>query len=160
VTAIVPRQRAAVHTTPAAALSTRIQGSGLSRPNATPVERDENDDMEPLAIHHVAINVRNLPEALKFYEGDLGFVRRTDRPDFGFGGAWLDAGGQQLHLLEAEPPASVGQHFAIRVADLDATIAELRAAGHSVSDPSPVGVSRQAFLSDPSGNVLELHEVG
>ncbi|MGA2211325.1 MAG: VOC family protein [Acidimicrobiales bacterium] len=116
--------------------------------------------MEPLAIHHVAINVRRLPEALEFYEGDLGLVRRTDRPDFGFGGAWLDAGGQQLHLIEAEPPSNVGQHFALRVADLDATVAELRSAGHEVSDPSPVGNSRQAFLSDPSGNVVELHEVG
>jgi catechol 2,3-dioxygenase-like lactoylglutathione lyase family enzyme len=122
--------------------------------------RGENVAMEPLAIHHVAINVRRLPEALEFYEGDLGLVRRTDRPDFGFGGAWLDAGGQQLHLIEAEPPSNVGQHFALRVADLDATVAELRSAGHEVSDPSPVGNSRQAFLSDPSGNVVELHEVG
>jgi catechol 2,3-dioxygenase-like lactoylglutathione lyase family enzyme len=116
--------------------------------------------MEPLAIHHVAINVRNLHEALEFYEDDLGLVRRTDRPDFGFGGSWLDAGGQQLHLIEAEPPANVGQHFALRVADLGATIAQLRSAGHSVSDPSPVGNSLQAFLSDPSGNVVELHQVG
>jgi glyoxylase I family protein len=116
--------------------------------------------MKPLAIHHVAINVRNLDEALTFYEDVLGFVQRRDRPDFSFGGAWLDAGGQQLHLLEAEPPASVGQHFAVRVADLDATVAELRASGHTLSDPSPVATNRQAFISDPSGNVVELHEVG
>jgi hypothetical protein len=27
-----------------------------------------------------------------------------------------------------------------------------------VSDPMPVGGRRQAFLSDPAGNLIELHE--
>jgi len=54
---------------------------------------------------------------------------------------------------------NVGQHFAIRVEDLDAVVAELRAHAQTPSDPSPVGSSRQAFISDPSGNVVELHEV-
>ncbi len=120
----------------------------------------DNASMKPLAIHHVAINVSNLDEALEFYEGVLGFVARADRPEFGFPGAWLDAGNEQLHLIEAEAPPNVGQHFAVRVEDLDAVIAELRAGGLRPSDPSPVGSSRQAFISDPSGNVVELHEVG
>ncbi|HXY45505.1 MAG TPA: VOC family protein [Acidimicrobiales bacterium] len=116
--------------------------------------------MKPLAIHHVAINVSDLDAALEFYQGALGLVARSDRPDFGFPGAWLDAGPQQLHLIEAAAPPNVGQHFAIRVEDIDAVVAELRAAGHRPSEPSPVGNSRQAFISDPSGNVVELHEVG
>jgi hypothetical protein len=29
-----------------------------------------------------------------------------------------------------------------------------------VSDPSPVGTGRQAFLHDPSGNLVELHQPG
>jgi len=93
--------------------------------------------MQPLGIHHVALNVRNVDEALAFYEGDLGFQRRADRPDLEFRGAWLDAGGEQLHLLEAEPPGSLGQHFAVRVADLDATLAELRQPGTSRAAPVP-----------------------
>ncbi|HEV8064686.1 MAG TPA: VOC family protein [Acidimicrobiales bacterium] len=116
--------------------------------------------MRALAIHHVAINVRNVDEALAFYCDVLGFEQRADRPDFPFGGAWLDAGGQQLHLLEAEPPASVGQHFAVLVDDMDGVVAELRAGGLKVSDPVPVASNRQAFVSDPSGNVIELHELG
>jgi hypothetical protein len=28
-----------------------------------------------------------------------------------------------------------------------------------VSDPRPVGSSRQSFLSDPAGNLVELHQV-
>jgi glyoxylase I family protein len=114
--------------------------------------------MKPLAVHHVSINVRNVDEATRFYTEQLGLVARADRPDFGFGGAWLDAGGQQVHLIEAEPPAVVGQHFAIQVDDLDGAVAELRAQRVAVSDVSPVGTGRQAFLSDPSGNGVELHE--
>ncbi|MBV9485838.1 MAG: VOC family protein [Frankiaceae bacterium] len=116
--------------------------------------------MKPLAVHHVSINVRDVAEAEAFYVDRLGLTRRADRPDFGFPGAWLDAGGQQVHLIQASPPASLGQHFAIQVADLDAVIAELRAEGVEVTDAAAVGTGRQAFLNDPSGNGVELHEVG
>jgi glyoxylase I family protein len=116
--------------------------------------------MKPLAVHHVSINVRDAEEAAQFYVAQLGLVRRGDRPDFGFAGAWLDAGGQQVHLIEGDPPAAVGQHFALQVGDLDAAIAELRGRGVKVSDASPVGTGRQAFLSDPSGNGIELHQPG
>jgi glyoxylase I family protein len=115
--------------------------------------------MKPLAVHHVSINVRDVDAAAHFYVDQLGLVRRDDRPDFGFDGAWLDAGGQQVHLIAAEPPAAVGQHFALQVDDLDGVIAELRSQALVVTDASLVGTGRQAFLNDPSGNGVELHEV-
>ena len=111
-----------------------------------------------LGVHHVSINVRNTAESLEFYTGVLGLTARTDRPDFPFGGAWLDIGGQQVHLIEGDVPDSCGQHFAIGVADLDAAVAELRGQGIEVGDPKGVGSGRQTFLFDPSGNLLELHE--
>jgi catechol 2,3-dioxygenase-like lactoylglutathione lyase family enzyme len=114
--------------------------------------------MEPLGVHHVSINVEDVATAVAFYTDALGFTVRDDRPDFGFDGAWLNAGTQQLHLIAGNVPSSNGQHFAVRVADLDATIAELRANGVAISDASPVGTGRQAFLSDPSGNLVELHQ--
>jgi catechol 2,3-dioxygenase-like lactoylglutathione lyase family enzyme len=114
--------------------------------------------MEPLGVHHVSINVNDVPAAVAFYTEALGFTVRDDRPDFGFDGAWLNAGPQQLHLIAAAVPSANGQHFAVRVADLDATISELRATGVAVSDASPVGTGRQAFVSDPSGNTVELHQ--
>jgi catechol 2,3-dioxygenase-like lactoylglutathione lyase family enzyme len=114
--------------------------------------------MRPSGVHHVSINVDDVEAAIHFYTEVLGLTARTDRPDFGFGGAWLDAGGQQLHLIEAGVPAGLGQHFALRVDDLDAVVEELRGAQVEVSDPSPVGTGRQAFLSDPAGNLVELHQ--
>ncbi len=116
--------------------------------------------MEPLAIHHVSVNVSDVDAGIAFYTGVLGGTLRTDRPDFGFGGAWIDFGGQQLHLIEAPVPANFGQHFAIQVADLDATVTELRAVGCQIADAVPVGANRQAFVTDPSGNTIELHQVG
>ena len=116
--------------------------------------------MRALGVHHVAINVRDVGEAIGFYRDALVFTVRSDRPEFGFGGAWLDAGDQQVHLLEAEPPPSVGQHYAVLVSDLDAAVADLRELGYLPTDPSPVGSSRQAFVTDPSGNVVELHQPG
>ena len=114
--------------------------------------------MRALGVHHVSINVSDVQAAKEFYVGVLGLGERSDRPDFDFGGAWLDVGGQQLHLIEGPGPTSLGQHFALQVADLDGVVAELRAKGVTVTDAKPVGTSRQAFLHDPCGNLVELHE--
>src|SRR5438270_63887 len=114
--------------------------------------------MQPLAVHHVSIMVPDVEKALDFYTDVLGLEQRPDRPELGIGGAWLDAGPQQLHLVEGESPPGLGQHFALLVEDLDAAIAELRDGGEEVSDPRPIGRSLQAFVSDPSGNLIELHQ--
>ena len=115
--------------------------------------------MQPLAVHHVSINVPDVGAALKFYTEVLGGTARNDRPDFGFGGAWIDLGASQLHLLEAAAPPTLGQHFAIQVGDLAATIAELRGRGVKVNEPSPVGPGLQTFVADPAGNTVELYEL-
>jgi len=114
--------------------------------------------MRPAGLHHVSINVDDVPAARDFYVRVLGLTERADRPDFSFGGAWLDAGNQQVHLIEADVPPSLGQHFALAVTDLDAAVAELRALGVPVTDPVPVGPGRQAFVTDPAGNRVELQE--
>ncbi len=114
--------------------------------------------MRPDGLHHVSINVSDVDAARDFYTRVLGLTERADRPDFSFGGAWLDAGSQQVHLIEADVPPPFGQHFALAVADLDATVAELRGLGVAVTDPVPVGPGRQAFVDDPSGNRVELQQ--
>ncbi len=114
--------------------------------------------IEPLGVHHVSLNVRDTAESVAFYTGALGLTVRDDRPDFSFGGAWLDLGEQQVHLLEIDVPDDVGQHFAIQVSDLAGAVDELRSKGVAVTEPSVVGTGQQSFLHDPSGNRIELHQ--
>jgi glyoxylase I family protein len=114
--------------------------------------------MRPDGLHHVSINVSDVGAARDFYTRVLGLTERADRPDFSFDGAWLDAGNQQVHLIKAEVPPELGQHFALAVTDLDGVVAELRALGIDVTDPVPVGPGRQAFVTDPCGNRVELQQ--
>jgi catechol 2,3-dioxygenase-like lactoylglutathione lyase family enzyme len=114
--------------------------------------------VKALGVHHVSIKVGDAGEAVRFYCDVLGLSVRFDRPDLGFGGAWLDAGGQQVHLVEGALPPDEGQHFALLVADLGAAIADLRSRGVTVSDPIPIATARQAFVNDPDGNLIELHQ--
>jgi glyoxylase I family protein len=108
-------------------------------------------------IHHVSINVSHTETALGFYRDVLGMAV-LDRPDFGFGGAWLDAGGgRQVHLIEATVPPDQGQHIAFEVDDIVATVAALRSAGIEVPEPRvvPDRSIRQTFVHDPDGNRIE-----
>jgi catechol 2,3-dioxygenase-like lactoylglutathione lyase family enzyme len=109
------------------------------------------------ALEHAALTVDDLDAALEFY-GLLGFGA-IPRPDFGFPGAWLEAGTARIHLVVADDPAPhILNHVALWVDDIDASIVDLRDKGLRVSDPSPVGGGWQAFLKDPAGNLLELHQ--
>lgn len=125
--------------------------------HARPTVRDSGG-VQPRGVHHVSINVGDVDAATRFYVDVLGLARRDDRPDDIGPGAWLDAGSQQVHLIHAERPTARGQHYALLVDDLDATVAELRARGVDVGDPRPIGTSRQSFLTDPDGNLVELHQ--
>jgi catechol 2,3-dioxygenase-like lactoylglutathione lyase family enzyme len=117
--------------------------------------------LAPTGVDHVAINVADVPSGILFYTETIGLVQNHTRPDFGFPGAWLDtASGQQVHLIEATVPESMGQHFALAFEDLSAAVTELRSRGLNVSDPSDVGTTgrQQAFTADPWGNTIELHQ--
>lgn len=116
--------------------------------------------MTPLAVHHVALNVTDAEAGIRFYTEVLGGTVRQDRPDFGIGGAWIDLGATQVHLVELPAPPDMGQHFAILYADLDEVVGELRERGIEVADPVVTGPNRQTFVSDPSGNTVELHQLG
>jgi glyoxylase I family protein len=115
--------------------------------------------MKVAGLHHVSVNVRDVDEALKFYVDQLGFTV-LERPDFGFGGAWLQAGANQVHLLETDKSTiDPRQHFALRVDDLEAVAAELEAAGVKVRRADYVpGAGHQVFIRDPSGNRIELNQ--
>jgi catechol 2,3-dioxygenase-like lactoylglutathione lyase family enzyme len=110
-------------------------------------------------VHHVSLNVSDVAAARRFYVEVLG-LEEIPRPAFPFAGAWLRSGGQELHLIAREGhEAPEGQHFAFRVSDVDAAAAELAGKGVKVGGPVDVpGAGRQAFLRDPSGNLIELNQ--
>ncbi len=115
--------------------------------------------MAPGRIQHVSLNVGDAEEAGRFYEEVLG-CERLPRPDFGVPGVWLAAGDTQIHLVEVPDHAPVdGPHFAFEVDDVEATSAELAAAGVRVSDVLDIpGAGRQVFFKDPAGNLIELNQ--
>ncbi len=102
--------------------------------------------------------VDDVDEAVRFYTSTLGLTLRDDRPDFGIGGAWLDAGDQQIHLVQGTIPPQQGQHFAVLFDDVDKLIEQLRSAGLEVGDPFATAFSKQTTVTDPSGNLVELHQ--
>lgn len=118
---------------------------------------------------HIAIVCTNLDEARSFYIDLLGFTE-LPRPDLGVPGLWLRVGDLQLHFIENETmpvPGPGFPHFALHVVneDWDEVIEHLISAGVAfLSEPkmrSDFGVPvRAAFILDPSGNVVELTDVG
>jgi catechol 2,3-dioxygenase-like lactoylglutathione lyase family enzyme len=111
-------------------------------------------------MQHVALEVRDLAAARDFYVDGLGLTV-LDRPDFGFPGLWLGLpDGRAVHLIEGHKPPHTGHHFALQVDDMGAAVAGLRSHGIDVPDPfeTAPGAGLQAFLNDPSGNVIELNQ--
>lgn len=115
-----------------------------------------------MRIHHVSLLVADTARALAFYCDILGLAE-VPRPDLGFPGAWLDVGGQQIHLLELPNPDPVqgrpqhggrDRHVALSCPDLDGLIVRLEAAGITYTRSRSGRVA--LFCRDPDGNAVEL----
>ncbi|WP_167486720.1 VOC family protein [Nocardia terpenica] len=86
---------------------------------------------------------------------------RRSEPQLGIEGAWLNVGNQQIHLIQSPVPSAVGQHFALLIApdQLETAVSVVRSQGLTVSDPHQIAPGHsQSFVSDPDGNVVELHQ--
>jgi catechol 2,3-dioxygenase-like lactoylglutathione lyase family enzyme len=115
--------------------------------------------MELLAVHHVSLNVDDVERAGAFYTDVLG-LSPIDRPELGVPGRWLSCGTTEIHLVEVgdDHQAPDSQHVAFQVANLDRARAEVQAAGIDVTEVMDIGAGRQAFLTDPAGNLIELNQ--
>jgi len=120
--------------------------------------------MRALALQHVTVGVHDLDAAIAFYEL-LGMTVSPARPAFPFAGAWMQATPtQQVHIVVTpdRPAPDATTHFALVVDDLDACLTELRDGGvpderiHRLRHVPGAGI--QAFVLDPSGNVVELNQ--
>ncbi len=117
-------------------------------------------------IDHVGIAVESVDEALALYRDALGMplVHRETVTEQGVDAALLDVGDSHVELLQPlGEDTPVGKflarkgpglhHVAYRVADIDATLAELAEAGLRLIDETPrIGIrgSRVAFLHPAS----------
>ena len=103
-----------------------------------------------LGIDHVGIAVSNLDEALRFYTETLGLPAGPveDTPERGLRIVRVRIGGTELELIEARDWEQTTQrylpykgpgvyHVALRVADVDAAVAEMEQANVPVIDHEP-----------------------
>ena len=114
-------------------------------------------------LHHVNVVVPpgRTAEVVRFYVEVLGLTRIPKPAEAGAPdrGAWLQIGPDtQLHLSEAGGTPHPDAHFALVVADLDAALRRVAAAGAPWTDqPFALG-GRRGFTRDPVGNRVELIE--
>jgi len=128
--------------------------------------RDESAARQAATVRYF---VTDLATAVAFYRDLLGFeVELRPSPAF----AMLYRGDLRLLLSvpghpdggDALPDGSVPapggwNRIALRVGDLDATVADLRARGARFRTSVTAGVAiRQVLLHDPAGNLVELFE--
>lgn len=124
-----------------------------------------------LGIHHVAIIASDYARSRRFYSEVLGLrilheAYRDARDSWKLDLALPDGGQLELFSFPAPPPrpsrpeARGLRHLAFRVADVDAAVARLGAAG---VECEPVRVDeytgrRYTFFADPDDLPLELYE--
>jgi catechol 2,3-dioxygenase-like lactoylglutathione lyase family enzyme len=132
--------------------------------------------IEVLGIHHHATRIDAGPEQLaavqNFYKDVLGLGADPGRPTIaGVPGFWINVGGGgQIHLIGGAQPSTLAKgpgqdptipHVALAVANIQATKTELDRLG--VAYWSMTGINgpeaEQVFVNDPSGNMVELHQV-
>ncbi len=117
-------------------------------------------------IAHTCFTVSDLAQALTFYRDGLGLPEAFDFVnDEGHRfGVYLHAGGRNfLELFEgslADPAEGQSyRHLCLEVDDIEETVATLKERGIEVT---PVKLGRdqsyQAWITDPDGNRIELHQ--
>ena len=109
-------------------------------------------------IHHVALEVsRDAVEAdARFWEL-LGFARVEPPSGLRDRAAWLEAEGQQVHLLFSEAPvAPPSGHVALHVEDFAGACARLADAGFEVEPRRRHWGAERASVRSPAGHLVEL----
>jgi len=117
-------------------------------------------------IAHACYTVANLDQTQSFYCDKLGFSHAFNFKDDDGNrtGVYLKVGGRTfVEFFEGEhegsPKGQSFRHICLEVDNLKATVEDMRAKDVEVSDPQ-MGLdhSWQAWVTDPDGNRLELHE--
>ena len=111
-------------------------------------------------MNHFNVLTDDVDATRRFYIDVIGLTE-GERPDLGFDGAWLYAGGRPiLHVSKARLPgerAGVIDHMAFSATDLKATVAKLNKLGvkHVLRQQAGTRIW-QIFCHDPMGAKVEL----
>jgi predicted enzyme related to lactoylglutathione lyase len=110
-------------------------------------------------IAFVFYPVTDVARARKFYEGLLG-LKVGMQIEFGPGQWWIeyDIAGQALALSNAMP-GKTASALALEVADLDAALAAVKAAGFTIANEvMEFPPCRMFIVKDPDNNEITLHQ--
>jgi catechol 2,3-dioxygenase-like lactoylglutathione lyase family enzyme len=117
--------------------------------------------MPVAGMNHFTVLTSDLDACKRFYMELLG-LEPGFRPDLGFPGVWLYAGGQAvLHVIAGRPlpadPRGVLDHMAFTATDLPGTVAKLKARqiDFDLRRQAQSG-TWQLFCFDPNGARVEL----
>lgn len=117
--------------------------------------------MPVAGMNHFTVLTSDLNACKRFYTELLG-LEEGFRPDLGFPGVWLYAGGQAvLHVISGRPlpadPHGVLDHMAFTATDLPGTVAKLKArqVAYDLRRQAQSG-TWQLFCFDPNGARVEL----
>ena len=114
--------------------------------------------MTDVQVLFAGVPVRDLAAAVDWYGRLLG--RPPDIPVNPDEVMWRAVGDGWVYLLR-EPDRAGRALVTLAVADLDATLGELRSRGLSPGAPRPVGdAGRKSVMTDADGNVVNLIQVG
>mgnify|MGYP001186368131 CR=1 FL=1 len=105
--------------------------------------------------------VTDMPRAQAFYEGVLGLKVTANYQGDGMHWVEYDIGAGTLALGVAPnmKPSATGCSVSLEVADFDQAVAELKAAQVPFAfGPFDTGVCRMAFVHDPDGNSVGIHQ--
>lgn len=117
-------------------------------------------------LAHACFTVSDLERSIRFYRDGLGLTPAFDFTDENGRryGLYLHLGGRNFielfvgQLGERAEKQSF-RHICLEVDDIESTVRELRERGIEVSDAKLGGdQSYQAWITDPDGNRMELHQ--
>jgi catechol 2,3-dioxygenase-like lactoylglutathione lyase family enzyme len=112
-------------------------------------------------LNHVAVAVKDLPEALKFYGEKLGFREVVRNPN-GQSAYVQISRDTFLEVQQAKDPSLVGlNHWGLEAQDIKSTVATFRQRGLTVSEPGAPSAFTGGILAnitDPVYGRIELAE--
>jgi len=111
------------------------------------------EDIQVLAIHEIAFEVRDLERSVAFYRDILGLPLYSRGPQQ----AWFCIGEQRLALFTHDRPGS-GQHFALLIPPEKAEQARVALIARGFPEETMQqddGFS--VYVRDPDGNKIELY---